>query len=54
MGKLSKLFGHFERDANGLIQFNDLATLKVLPTDPEIGWMDSKTVKLNCLTLGVL
>ncbi len=22
--------------------------LKVLPPDPEIGWMDSKTVKLNC------
>ncbi len=30
------------------------ATLKVLPPDPEIGWMISKTVKLNCLTLGEL
>ncbi len=28
--------------------------LKVLPPDPEIGWMDSKMVKLNCLTLGEL
>ncbi len=30
---------------------------KVMPKkrpDPEIGWMDSKTVKLNCLTLGEL
>ncbi len=29
----------FERDANGLIRFNDLclAKLKVLPPDPEIG-----------------
>ncbi len=27
---------------------------KILPLDPEIGWMDSKTVKLNCLTLGDL
>ncbi len=30
------------------------AKLKVLPPDPEIGWMDSKTVKHNCLTLGEL
>ncbi len=30
------------------------AKLKVLPPDPEIGWMDSKTVKLNFLTLGDL
>ncbi len=29
--------------------------LKVLPPDrQEIGWMDLKTVKLNCLTLGEL
>ncbi len=28
--------------------------LKVLPPDPEIGWMDSKTVNLNFLTLGDL
>jgi len=28
--------------------------LKVVPPDPEIGLMDSKTVKLNCLTLGEL
>ncbi len=27
---------------------------KVQPPDPEIDWMDSKTVKLNCLTLGEL
>ncbi len=26
---------------------------KVLPPDPEIGWIDSKTVKLNGLTLGI-
>ncbi len=30
------------------------AKLKVLPPDPEIAWMDSKTVKLNCLALGEL
>ncbi len=30
------------------------ATLKVLPPDPEIGWMDSKTEKLNCLPFGVV
>ncbi len=28
--------------------------VNVLPPDPEIGWMDSKTVKLNCLTIGEL
>ncbi len=30
------------------------AKLKVLPSDPEIDWMDSKTVQLNGLTLGEL
>ncbi len=30
------------------------AKLKVLPPDSEIGWMDSKTVKLNRLTQGEL
>ncbi len=46
----------FERDATGLIRFNDLclAKLKVLLPDTEIGSMDSKMVKLNCLTLGEL
>jgi len=28
--------------------------LKVAPPEPEIGWMDSKKVKLNSLTLGEL
>ncbi len=46
----------FEWDAIGLIRFNDLcyAKLKVLSPDAEIGWMDSKTAKLNCFTLGEL
>ncbi len=32
----------------------DANFLKVLLPEPEIGWMDLKTLKLNCLTLGEL